>query len=171
MPTALTQERLEGTVKYSFRFFTFSGVIGTLFVLLAFIISFKLPAIMQSNAIGLWPILFAEIVIECNRNPDVARGLCCLPIQIKAKYYPWVLLALFSIFFGFQLSLVVGFLVGYIYIYGYLKFLDISIAKSRSWENKFPFKNFENNPSFVSITNATGASSLPTFVRSEPPSI
>mmetsp|Transcript_42985 Transcript_42985/g.31389 ORF Transcript_42985/g.31389 Transcript_42985/m.31389 type:complete len:177 (-) Transcript_42985:599-1129(-) len=100
MPTAVIQERVEGTVKLSFRFFVLSALIGTLFVLLAFVVALKYPDILEDEAIGLWPILFAEIVIECNRNPDVARRLCCLPIEIKSKYYPWVLLGLFLVFFG-----------------------------------------------------------------------
>lgn len=101
MPTCVKMEKLDGTVKMSFRFFVLATIIETLFVLVSYMISFKWKTILMDVSVGLWPILFAEIVIECNRNPDVARGLCCLPIQIKSKYYPWVLLVLFTIFFQF----------------------------------------------------------------------
>jgi hypothetical protein len=62
-------------------------------------------------------------------------------------------------------------MVGYMYFYGYLKFLDISAARGKQWESKFPFKNVATNPgkeitliliymyiAFVSTINATGGS-------------
>jgi hypothetical protein len=85
---------------------------------------------MKSMSIGLWPILFCDIVIECNKDPEVGRmyglnsnnkfRLCCFPIQIKSKYYPWVLILFFSLFFGPQIDLFIGLAVGYLHIYGYL---------------------------------------------------
>ncbi len=74
MPTAMTQEKVEGTVKFAFRFFVIAIVIGLLFNALAYAISFYMPSIMKEVSIGLWPILFCDIVIECNRSPDVGRG-------------------------------------------------------------------------------------------------
>jgi len=62
-----------------------------------------------------------------------------------------------------------------------MKFIDISVSKAKSWENKFPFKAYQTNPciflrslmllAFISVTNAAGGSNLPTFIRAEPPSI
>jgi hypothetical protein len=75
-------------------------------------------------------------------NNSITIRLCCLPIQVKAKYYPLILIVLFTVFFGLQLSLFVGLIVGYVYFYGYLKFIDISVIKAKSWEGKFPFKAY-----------------------------
>ena len=52
--------------------------------------------------------------------------LCCLPIQIKAKYYPIVLLVLFFMFLGASFDIVIGFVVGYMHTFGFFKYLEIS---------------------------------------------
>lgn len=59
-----------------------------------------------------------------------------------------------------------GVVVGYMNIYNMLKFIDLSSPKAKVWENKFPFKRFNQMPDFV-ITD--GNSGLPTFIRSAPP--
>jgi hypothetical protein len=74
MPTAMNQEKVEGTVKFAFRFFVIAIVIEGLFDVLAFGLSFYIPSIIKEVSVGLWPILFCDIVIECNRSPDVGRG-------------------------------------------------------------------------------------------------
>ena len=74
LPTAMRQEKLDGTVKQSIRFFSTALIIETLFVLMCFVLSFIYASMLMSKSIGLWPILFSDIVIECNRSPDVARG-------------------------------------------------------------------------------------------------
>ena len=66
MPTAVTQEKLDGTVKSCIRFFMIAFAIETLFVLSSFILAILIsPDFMLENSIGLWPILFCDIVIEC----------------------------------------------------------------------------------------------------------
>jgi hypothetical protein len=40
------------------------------------------------------------------------------------------------------MELFVGLAVGYLNIYGYLKRFEISSAKAKQWEAKFPFKRF-----------------------------
>ena len=76
--------------------------------------------------------------------------LCCLPIQIKSMYYPWALLVMFTLFFGFQLELFVGLAVGYMNIYGLVKRFEISSTKAKQWESKFPFKKFSGQPGKLS---------------------
>ena len=70
----MMQEKLDGTVKQCVRFFGTVLIIGALFVTLCLLLAFAYPAAMAQISIGLWPILFCDIVIECNRSPDVARG-------------------------------------------------------------------------------------------------
>jgi hypothetical protein len=77
---------------------------------------------------------------------------------------------MFSLFFGPQVDLFIGVAVGYLYVYGMLKFLEIGSAKAKLLENKFPFANFSSRPDFVRVDGAAGDSSLPTFIRAAPPS-
>ena len=97
---------------------------------------------------GLWPILFCELVISCMQNPDMPRGLCCLPINIPSRWYPLVLIALFTIFFGLQFSLLTGLGAGYMYAMGYLRPLEISQATINNWEKRWPFSRMSQNTSF-----------------------
>ena len=62
------------------------------------------------------------------------------------------------------LSLLAGFGVGYLYVFGYMKFFEASQAKAKQWESKFPFSKYSRHPSFVPCDGAN-ASGLPTFVR------
>jgi hypothetical protein len=77
------------------------------------------------------------------------------------------LIAFFSIFFGFQLDLFVGLGVGYLKSYGYLGIFEMSSAKAKIWEGRFPFNKQAQKPEFVTVDGSMGGgSSLPTFVRS-----
>jgi hypothetical protein len=76
------------------------------------------------------------------------RGLCCLPIQIKSKWYPLVLIGLFTIFFGPQLSFFAGLGVGYLWVFGYVKFLETSAVSLKAWEERWPFKAYKQDASF-----------------------
>ena len=89
------------------------------------------------------------------QDPDASMGLCCLPIQIQAKYYPPVLILIFCLFFGFDLSLFAGLAVGYIHAFGYLTRFEMSIPKAAEWEAKFPFKNWSTNASKFNHCNIT----------------
>jgi len=61
--------------------------------------------------------------------------------------------------------------VGYLYVYGYLKSFEVSSAKAKTWESKIPFKLYASHPSFITVDGATGGSTLPTFIRANPPNI
>mmetsp|Transcript_22119 Transcript_22119/g.3670 ORF Transcript_22119/g.3670 Transcript_22119/m.3670 type:complete len:86 (+) Transcript_22119:451-708(+) len=66
-----------------------------------------------------------EIVIRSNINPDQPSRFFCCPFTIPAKYYPWVFLLIFSLFFGILWHFVVGLLVGYLHVYEYNRFLKV----------------------------------------------
>lgn len=87
-------------------------------------------------------------------HPLYFYSLCFLPIQIKSKYYPWALLLLFSAFFGFQIDLFVGIGVGYLNVYNVLAKLQLSSPKAKLWENKLPFKKFNQRSGMSFIFNA-----------------
>lgn len=95
----------------------------------------------------------------------MGRNLCCLPIQIKGKYYPIVILMLFSIFFGPQVALFIGLAVGYLQAFEYLDRIEISITRATAWERRFPFSYFNERSNFVTMAEAMGGHVvLPSFM-------
>lgn len=76
------------------------------------------------------------------------RGLCCLPIKIKSRYYPLVFIGLITIMFGISWSLLTGMALGYLYVFGYAERLKTSDETLRAWEAKWPFEKYKDSPSF-----------------------
>lgn len=138
------------------RFFKLSIFINILHVSVALAIGLGLgyQKFMMEPSMGLWPIIMCDIVIQCYQQPEMPRQLCCCPFQIKSKWYPLVLIALFSIFFGPQFSLFTGLGVGYLYVFGYLGFLETSAPSIKNWEMRFPFSAYKNSPSFRQSSSA-----------------
>jgi hypothetical protein len=155
VPSAILEENSMGTVPFAIRFFKLSAFINVLYSVVCGIIGLTImPAVMMQPAMGLWPIIFCDLVIQCYQQPDMPRGLCCLPVQVPSKWYPLILLLIFSLFFGPQFSLFAGLAVGYLWVFGYLKFLETSPASLRAWENRWPFSSYRNNPSFRANASA-----------------
>ena len=151
-----------GTVPMAIRFFKLSIFINFLYtaVALALGLGVGYQRILMEPAMGLWPVIMCDIVIQCYQDPEMPRPLCCCPIQVKSKWYPLILIALFSIFFGPQFSLFAGLAVGYLYVFGYLGCLETSAPSIKKWEERWPFKNYKNSPSFrpsnTSLQNVPG---------------
>ena len=120
MPTACRTERRLGTVRY-ISFFVLTNIIlavlyvaltraasetgGSLFVTIYTSVPFS----------GLWPLIMVEIVIRCNKDPDVLVNFMCFPVQIKHKNYPWVFFFIFLLISPWAVgSLLVGIIVGYL---------------------------------------------------------
>lgn len=142
---------MEGTTRMTLEFFIYTLVISILFCLLGLMLAGMSSSFYGSPMMGLWPLVMCEMVIDCNRDPEVSRNLCCLPINIKSKYFPWVFMVIFFLLApAASLSLVAGFIIGYAHIYGYLDKLRPSEAKVRVWEKKWPFKKFSDHPNFIS---------------------
>lgn len=155
IPSATLEENSMGTVPFALRFFKLSLVINVLYSTFCLIIGYTLlPRLLQMPAVSLWPIIFCDMVIQCYQEPEMPRGLCCLPVQVKSKWYPLILVAIFTVFFGPQLSLFAGIGVGYLYVFGFLKWTESSAPSLRNWENSWPFKSFKNHPSFRANTSA-----------------
>ena len=121
---------------------------------------------VNQYSVGLWPLFFCDLVIECMANPDNAMGLCCLPIQIKAKWYPVILIVIFSLFFGFQIDFWCGLAMGYAYVYGLFSKIEMGVNKATQLEEKWPFKSFQGNKNFVTAGGAMGGEVLPRFNNS-----
>ena len=90
--------------------------------------------------------------------------------MIKAKWYPLVLVVLFSLFFGLQVSLFVGLAVGYVSVWGGLARIELGASRATLWENKNPFKRFASLSFFVTAGASMGGTILPlSQPRSEEP--
>ena len=149
IPQACMEERQLGTTHYVLRFFLLTTFINLLFSVSAVGIGYSMaPSVMFEPSMGLWPILFCELVISCMQNPDMPRGLCCLPINIPSRWYPLVLIALFTIFFGLQFCLLTGLGAGYMYAMGCLRPLEFSQASINAWEKRWPFSRMSRSDSF-----------------------
>lgn len=123
---------------------------------------------LRQLSIGLWPLVFTEIVIECMTNAEQSRPLCCFPVLVKAKYYPFILIGVFTLFFGFELSFFVGFGVGYLYHYGMFTRLELGATTATKLENKFPFKQFLTKMYFYKAGSCMGGEILPAFGQQAP---
>jgi hypothetical protein len=81
IPSATLEENSMGTVPFALRFFKLSLLINVLYSTFCLIFGLTLaPVLLQMPAISLWPIIFCDMVIQCYQEPDMPRGLCCLPI-------------------------------------------------------------------------------------------
>ena len=77
------------------------------------------------------------------------RGLCCLPIKIKSRYYPLVFIALMTIMFqNISFSLLTGMGLGYATVFGYCKSLETSTESLKTWEGRWPFSTYSESRSF-----------------------
>ena len=57
-------------------------------------------------------------------------------------------------FFGPQMSLWTGLGVGYMWVFGYVKFLETSMVSLRAWEERWPFKAYKQDASFRASSGA-----------------
>ena len=63
IPSAVFEEKDMGTVPFTLRFFKLSLIINVLFVLISFMVAFIIPSFIATPCMGLWPILFCDLVI------------------------------------------------------------------------------------------------------------
>ena len=67
IPSAIQIEREIGTVRMVHRFLTFGVLINTIFTAIV------VPLGLSQMSIGLWPLLFADIVCQCMKEPEAGR--------------------------------------------------------------------------------------------------
>ena len=74
LPHAANAEREIGTVRYFCRFQMLGFFTLALYCLVGAVVGLDMPVM------GLWPMLFVDLVIECMAVPEQVTNLCCLPI-------------------------------------------------------------------------------------------
>lgn len=67
IPSAIVVEKDLGTVRMVHRFLTLGLLINLIFTAIV------VPAQLNQLSVGLWPLLFADIVCECMKQPDMPR--------------------------------------------------------------------------------------------------
>jgi len=125
---AVKIEKEIGTVKYMLVFLINSFFIQIIYTA----VSFLLWLIMRSTSIlklkitdsgirndGLWPILLCDLTLLCLSNPEKLQKFYFFRFSLKAKYYPLVLLAIFTIISGFRIDLEILCGIGYGFLYHY----------------------------------------------------
>lgn len=143
------EEDSMGTVPFAIRFFKMTTIINVFFMFMCGVLSLMMgPIILGMPCMSLWPVIFCDMVIQCYQQPEMPRGLCCLPVQVKSKYYPIILFVLFSLFFGPKLSDMAGLAIGYFYVYGFMKWSDSNAQSLAAWEKSWPFVGFKNSRGF-----------------------
>ncbi len=120
IPDAIISERLNGTLRYMFFFFLHSFFIQIIFLLFAFLIGLVWAQSRQFPSAGIWPLVLAELNIQCMGNPDpkARMKLFLIPIPIPNKFLPWLLFLFFSLINGFrtfQIDILSAILYGYFY--------------------------------------------------------
>ncbi|CAG9312952.1 unnamed protein product [Blepharisma stoltei] len=156
LPIAYRTELRLGTAKYGAFFIMNFIILEVLYAAslygLSFIPSLSLLAIVPTA--GLFPLIMAEIVINCNINPEAPSSFFLCPIQIKAKYFPWVYLVVLSLIVGVMWDLLIGILIGYFHVYKWMNFTYISDEKTKFIDNLRLIVSMKNYTNYISLSNA-----------------
>ena len=124
--------------------------------LLAYAMSGNNMSIAIPNNSGFWPVLLAIIAIECSTAPiDSVRRLFGA-YEIRTRYYPLLLLGLFTLFGGFHLAYGLGVAVGYAYGLGKLDRIKPGQDRLIQWESGV-LQNFTSRQGWVAGHAASGS--------------
>jgi membrane associated rhomboid family serine protease len=159
IPDAIRLENTSGTVRYALNFMINSCLVNILFAIVMGILSVFLNTsdVLRISSYGLWPVIMSEITMLCIANPENSVNFLTLPIVIKSKFYPWVLVGFMSLLsFSIRFDLLAGIAYGYIFFYylrNKIQFDDNTIIH---WENSGFVKTFSTYHGFipVQVTNA-----------------
>lgn len=154
-----------GTIKYMTIF-----IINTLFIQILFCtfsysimhffkkdISYLLNknTLKGVNNISIWGTIICELTLLCLSNPESPNKLLFIPVTIKAKYYPFLLVGVLTIVNSFKIDLEVisGIIYAYIYFYSLKNILKISDNFAQKMEDNICCKFFLEMNSFISVSN------------------
>eukprot|EP00658_Telonema_sp_P-2_P040600 TRINITY_DN29025_c0_g1_i2.p1 TRINITY_DN29025_c0_g1~~TRINITY_DN29025_c0_g1_i2.p1 ORF type:complete len:192 (+),score=49.44 TRINITY_DN29025_c0_g1_i2:266-841(+) len=98
-----------------------SSLIFTAVVL--FVGTAMMPQILMTCSVGMWPCLISFMIIQAATSGEEQHRLLCLPVNVPTRWYPVALVALLSLFFGFQLDLIMMAAIAHHYAKGNLLML------------------------------------------------
>ena len=162
-------EKMKGSVKYLIYFLIHSTIIQLLYALIYFL--FLKNNTVEKNSInsnGLWPYIICEVTINCLISPENEIFLPFIPYGIKSKFFPIIILLIFFIFGGFEISVFISVIYGFIYSFLLSKYLEISDDKIINIENKC-FKYFYKYKSFIKFEDICNKDNerpfIPDFIK------
>lgn len=150
----LQLEKGVGSTVFFLDFLLKNAEIQVLFLILSFLFNVLFQSIFfrGQTSSGLWTIVMLYISINGFTNPDQETPLLCFPVNIKAKFLPFILLLFFS-FTNEFVSMLSALIIGYTetrFFDGML--LRISQHKTIWIEEKF-LKTFIYRGDFISVQN------------------
>ena len=110
---------------------------------------------MPNNS-GFWPVLLAIIAIECSTAPSESNRRLFGAYEIRTRYYPLLLLGLFTLFGGFHLAYGLGVAPGYAYGLGKLDMIKPAQERLTQWEHGV-LVNFTSRQGWVAGHAASGS--------------
>lgn len=161
MPIAIAIEKSMGTLPYIFLFSVNSLIIQILNTSILLLLMLLFGNVMLEmgydittrnvHCNGIWPILMMDITSLCLQFPNNTYTVLCLPWKLKAVFYPFILLLLFTLISGFQIDIIIG--VGYGVIYHFLlknriQFSDNCISKI---ESSNVFKHIKSVKGYIAL--------------------
>ena len=161
---SIQNERDIGTVKYMLYFFRNCFFIEVIYCLILLIISLIIRnSIMLKMKLtmggvrndGLWPILMCEITLFCLSNPEQPMRFFFFPCVFKAKYYPLILFAVFTVISNFNIDFEIlsGIAFGFLCHYYLKNKIEISNTFAIKMENSILCKWMKNKNGFISISS------------------
>ena len=124
--------------------------------LLTYVFTRSSAAIAMPNNSGFWSVLLAIIAIECSTAPAESNRRLIGAYEIRTRYYPLLLLGLFTLFGGFHLAYGLGVAFGYAYGLGKLDMIKPAQERLIQWENGV-LVNFTSRQGWVAGHAASGS--------------
>jgi len=153
VPDAIRLETTAGTTRYFLNFMTNSVLIQVLYSVILLLLSLVAgDEILKMPSSGLWPLILAEITLLCLSNPENDVRMFLIPCPIKGKYYPWALLAFFTILnMRLQFDLIAGVAYAHLFYFYLRNKIQFSENFVQKFENSFICMPFSRMTGFVSL--------------------
>jgi len=153
-------EQSLGSSMFCLLFFTLTIATNVLFLIITILLwgLTNQEAHLSSVSMGIWVVLLGIIAVECAEAPEGTKRKLFV-LEIKAIYYPLVLLAIFTMLSGPRLSYFLAVGIGYAMGYGKLDKFKVSVERVRKWENREQngcLSGFINRPGFITMSSASG---------------
>lgn len=161
IPDAIRLENTSGTVRYSLNFLINSCLVNVLFAVVIGILSVIMQSsyLLMFSSFGLWPVIMSEITMLCIANPENTINFLMLPIEIKSKFYPWVLVLFMSLLsFSIRLDLLAGIGYGYLFFFYLRQKVHFDDNVIIQWENNGFVKSISNYTGFIPVQITQGYS-------------
>jgi len=136
METGKKLENALGSTNLSVLLLSLGGVTNLVHIVVCFVLRvlFQDPKFLLIPCVGIWNLILAVIAMEC-APADPAAKRRMFVVDVPTRFYPCVLLALFTLFSGgIELSLCVSVAVGYLFGFGKFDILKLKIGHRQRLE-------------------------------------